>query len=179
MTMRKKMTRLLLIAGSWSVLSSCIAQDQAMNLGIPVSESDLQALDLVAPPDGTGFPEGSGTAQQGRAVFNTQCAACHAADGTGTSGATVIVGGDMQSDEAPLRTVGSYWPHASTLFDYIRRAMPANAPKSLNDEEVYQVVAYVLYLNGIVDQDAVIDKAALMAIEMPNADGFIDVSQRQ
>lgn len=176
MTMRSKFGQLLIIASCWSLLSSCIAQEQTMNLGVPVSEADLQALDLVAPPDGSGFPEGSGTPEQGQAVFNTQCAACHAPDGTGTSGATVIVGGDMQSDEAPLRTVGSYWPHASTLFDYVRRAMPANAPKSLSDEEVYQVVAYVLYLNGIVEQDTVVDKATLMTIEMPNADGFIDAS---
>ena len=83
----------------------------------------------------------------------------------------------MQSEGSPLRTVGSYWPHASTLFDFIRRAMPANAPKSLSNEEVYQVTAYVLYINGIVDQNTVINRETLIAIEMPNKDGFIDRSQ--
>ena len=83
----------------------------------------------------------------------------------------------MHSEGSPLRTVGSYWPHASTLFDFIRRAMPADAPKSLTSEEVYQVTAYVLYLNGIVDQNTVINRETLIAIEMPNKDGFIDKSQ--
>jgi cytochrome c len=83
----------------------------------------------------------------------------------------------MHSESPPLRTVGSYWPHASTLFDFIRRAMPADAPKSLTSEEVYQVTAYVLYLNGIVDQNTVINRESLIDVEMPNKDGFIDASQ--
>lgn len=154
-------------------------QQQVMQLGIPITEQELQEFDLIASPDGSGFPDGSGNAVEGEAVFNIHCAACHAQDGSGTSNATIIVGGNMQSEAAPLRTVGSYWPHASTLFDYIRRAMPANAPKSLSNEEVYQVVAYVLYLNGIIEREAQIDKSSLLEIKMPNAEGFIDRSAIQ
>ena len=82
----------------------------------------------------------------------------------------------MQSAEPPLRTVGSYWPHATTLFDFIRRAMPANAPKTLSNIEVYQLVAYVLYMNGLVDQYRIIDADSLPSIRMPNAEGFVDAS---
>jgi cytochrome c len=151
----------------------------SQDLGKPIDESQLLGFDLVAGPDGSGFPSGSGTAKQGKAVFESKCAACHALTGEGLSGATRLVGGSMQSEGNPLRTVGSFWPHASTLFDFIRRAMPANAPKSLSNEEVYQATAYVLFLNGIVSEDTVIDKASLLNIVMPNADGFIDKSAIQ
>jgi cytochrome c len=87
-----------------------------------------------------------------------------------------LVGGNIQSADRPLRTVGSFWPHATTLFDFVRRAMPANAPKSLSDTEVYQVVAYVLYMNGLIDQYKIIDADSLAGIKMPNSDGFIDMS---
>ena len=83
----------------------------------------------------------------------------------------------MQSEERPIRTVGSYWPHASTLFDYVQRAMPADAPKSLTSDEVYQVIAYVLHLNSIIEDSLVLNKETLMQVEMPNKDGFIDNSQ--
>lgn len=152
------------------------SQAQTVKLGQAISESQLSDFDLVAGPDGSGFPAGSGTAKTGKAVFDAKCAACHATTGEGLSGNTRLVGGDMHSQDSPLKTVGSYWPHASTVFDFIRRAMPANAPKSLNAEEVYQVTAYVLYLNGIVEENTVLNKESLMAIEMPNKDGFIDLS---
>ncbi|NCG41801.1 MAG: c-type cytochrome [Actinobacteria bacterium] len=150
-----------------------------MRLGIPVSEEDLSQFDLIAGPDGSGFPSGSGTARQGKEVFDVNCAVCHGANGEGTSGNTIIVGGDMQSEGPPLRTVGSYWPHASTLFDFIRRAMPAIAPKSLTNEQVYQVTAYVLYMNNIITEDVELNATNLAGIEMPNADGFIDRSDIQ
>ena len=152
---------------------------EAVRLGTPISEEQLAEFDLIATPDGAGFPEGSGTAREGKAVYDTRCAACHAATGEGISGRTVIAGGDMQSEETPLRTVGSYWPYASTIFDFVRRAMPADAPKSLSNEEVYQVTAYVLYLNGIIQEDTLINADSLNAIKMPNADGFIDRSHIQ
>lgn len=150
---------------------------QAQSLGTPVNESQLQGFDLIAQPDGSGYPAGSGTAMQGKAIFERRCAACHGMNGEGTSGNTRLVGGDMQSEERPIRTVGSYWPHASTLFDYVQRAMPADAPKSLSSSEVYQVIAYVLNLNGIIEDSLVLNKDSLMQVEMPNKDGFIDSSQ--
>ena len=159
------------------VAGSLSAVVHAQSLGTPVSESQLAGFDLIAAPDGSGYPQGGGTAIQGKAIFERRCAACHGMNGEGTSAQTLLVGGDMQSEERPTRTVGSYWPHASTLFDYVQRAMPADAPKSLSSSEVYQVIAYVLHLNGIVSDSLVLNKASLMQVQMPNRDGFIDSSQ--
>ncbi len=152
------------------------AQEARIQLGEPISETQLRGFDLIAAPDGSGMPPGSGNARQGRQVYELNCLRCHNVNGEGVSGNTIIAGGDMQSDDVPLRTVGSYWPHASTLFDFIRRAMPADAPKTLSDEEVYQVTAYVLYLNGLVGEDESINSETLRSITMPNADGFTDLS---
>lgn len=165
------------------LLAICIAlnslvvnSQERVRLGTPISEADLEGFDLIAEPDGTGFPSGGGTARQGKAVYDINCAVCHGANGEGTSGNTIIVGGDMQSEGPPLRTVGSYWPYASTVFDFIRRAMPATAPKSLTNAQVYQVTAYILFMNGIIGEDTELNANTLVNIEMPNADGFVDRS---
>jgi len=151
-------------------------QAPRVQLGEPISEDQLLGFDLIAAPDGGGMPPGAGTARQGREVYALNCLRCHNANGEGVSAITVLAGGDMDSEEPPLRTVGSFWPHASTLFDFIRRAMPADMPKTLSDEEVYQVTAYVLFLNGIIGEDESINSETLTAITMPNGDGFIDRS---
>ncbi len=178
MHMLKKFISLLTLAGL--VLTPFVVNSQeTVRLGTPVTQEQLADFDLIAEPDGSNFPSGSGTAAQGKAIYDTRCAACHGLEGEGTSGITVLVGGDMHSDGPPLRTVGSYWPYASTVFDFVRRAMPADAPKSLSNEEVYQVVAYVLYMNGIVGENEILNAETLPAIEMPNADGFIDRSHIQ
>lgn len=148
-------------------------------LGTPVTEAALQDFDLIVGGSRSDLPPGSGRAAQGRSVYEANCMACHGADGEGVSGNTRLVGGDMQSEGPPLKTVGSYWPHAVTLFDFIRRAMPADRPKSLTDEEVYQVTAYVLSLNGIVESDFVVNAESLPSVVMPNADGFEDYSDRR
>ena len=168
-------TFLLIFACAPSLTNS----QESVRLGIPVTQADLSEFDLIAPPDGSGFPPGTGTAQDGKKIYDINCAVCHGTSGEGTSGNTVIVGGDMQSEGPPLRTVGSYWPYASTLFDFIRRAMPATAPKSLTNQQVYDVTAYILYMNGIVDEDTPINAETIRKIEMPNANGFIDRSHIQ
>jgi cytochrome c len=170
------LSALLLVVSTHTLV---VSSQEGVKLGVPISEEDLTQFDLIAGPDGSGFPPGSGTARQGKEVYDRNCGVCHGPNGEGTSGNTIIVGGDMQSEGPPLRTVGSYWPHASTLFDFIRRAMPAIAPKSLTNQQVYQVTAYVLYMNNIIAQDTEIDATNLSDIEMPNADGFIDRSHIQ
>ena len=164
-------------AVSASLATGLSAVVQAQSLGTPINESQLQGFDLIAQPDGSGYPAGSGTAMQGKAVFERRCVACHGMNGEGTNANTRLVGGDMQSEERPIRTVGSYWPHASTLFDYVQRAMPADAPKSLSSSEVYQVIAYILNMNGIIEASLVLNRDSLLQVEMPNKDGFIDRSQ--
>jgi S-disulfanyl-L-cysteine oxidoreductase SoxD len=175
MSMHKKLSLLTVSSLGFALAFSAAVHGQS--LGTPVSESQLLGFDLIAQPDGSGYPEGSGTAIQGKTIFERRCAACHGMNGEGTSALTRLVGGDMQSEERPIRTVGSYWPHASTLFDYVQRAMPADAPKSLTSSEVYQVIAYVLHMNGIIEDSLVLNKDSLMQVEMPNKDGFIDSSQ--
>ncbi|MYK06023.1 MAG: cytochrome c, partial [Gammaproteobacteria bacterium] len=164
---------LLLLAGWVAPVGS---QETRIQLGTPISEDQLSGFDLIAAPDGSGMPPGAGTARQGREVYELNCLRCHNVNGEGVSGNTVIAGGDMRSEESPLRTVGSFWPHASTLFDFIRRAMPADMPKTLTDEEAYQVTAYVLFLNGIIGEDESINSETLTAIAMPNGNGFVDQS---
>ena len=178
MSMSNKLKCALAVAGFCSTVLVSSAQE-SVRLGTPVSQAGLAGFDLIAEPSGVGFPSGSGTAAQGKTIFESRCAACHGLNGEGNSAATIIVGGDMQSEESPLRTVGSYWPYASTVFDFIRRAMPADAPKSLSDEEAYQVAAYVLYLNGLVGENEVLNAETLPQVRMPNADGFMDQSDIQ
>lgn len=156
-----------------TILSS---KAQTPRLGKVLEPAALSNFDLIAAPDGSGLPVGSGTASQGKLVYETQCQVCHGTEGEGNGSANRLVGGDMQSDDAPIRTVGSFWPHATTLFDYVRRAMPATAPKSLSNTEVYQVVAYVLHMNGLVGLNEVVDRRGLLEIKMPNSEGFIDSS---
>ena len=179
MSTPRKISYLLFAVCVLQLNAVSLSQEQSTGLGTTITESQLRDFDLIAAPDGSGFPEGSGTALQGKLVFEARCQACHAANGEGTSGNTRLVGGDMQSADRPIRTVGSYWPHASTLFDYVRRAMPADAPKSLSNTEVYQLTAYLLYLNGIINQYTILNSDTLSEIEMPNKDGFIDHSQVQ
>jgi len=145
----------------------------AESLGEPVSESDLAAWDISIGPDGVGLPGGKGSVAEGAVVWTEQCAACHGE--TGIEGpADVLVGGiGTLASDAPVKTVGSYWPYATGLFDYIRRAMPYSAPRSLSDGEVYAVTAYLLHLNDILQDDAVLDAETLPAVTMPNSDGFI------
>ena len=145
-------------------------------LGQPISARDLAAWDISIAPDGAGLPPGRGTPKQGAQVYAEKCLACHGEKGAGQPNDRLVGGvGTLAGDQAPVRTVGSYWPYATTLFDYVRRAMPWNAPRSLTDDEVYAVAAYILNLNGIIADDAVLDAKTLPAVKMPNRDQFFVV----
>jgi S-disulfanyl-L-cysteine oxidoreductase SoxD len=130
--------------------------------------------DLTVFPDGRGLPKGQGTAREGKAVFTTYCAACHGASGEGSNDFPRLVGGvGSLKASLPVLTVGSYWPYATTLWDYNRRAMPYTQPGLLTDAEVYAVTAYILEMNGIVKEDDVLDARTLPRVRMPNVDGFV------
>jgi cytochrome c len=141
-------------------------------LGRPIAPAELAPWDISIGPDGDGLPPGRGTPAQGEAVYVAKCQGCHGENGAGRPNDT-LVGGTLAPGRPPVKTVGSYWPYATTLFDYVRRAMPWNETKSLTDDEVYAVSAYILRLNGIIGADDVIDAQSLPKVRMPNRDGFI------
>lgn len=185
------MPRAALIAGAAAfALASCapdadrrsaeraIPQSDGPRLGRPAAAKVVQRMDITVAADGTGLPPGSGSVDEGRAIFAAKCAACHGA--TGSDGTADRLNGGVRSlgSAKPIKTVASYWPYAPTLFDYIRRAMPLDAPQSLRDEEVYGLVAYLLATDGIVPAGARLDKASLPQIRMPNRDGFVSLADR-
>lgn len=149
-----------------------VAQD-GPGLGIPASAEEVAAWDLTIAPDGIGLPPGSGDARRGAEVYALQCIACHGAEGSGQPSARLVGGHGSLAGDAPVKTIGSYWPYATTVFDYIRRAMPLTQPQSLSNDDVYAVTAYLLHLNGIIDDDDVMNAETLPRIEMPNRNGFI------
>ena len=151
-----------------------VAEEQAQyGFGWPATEEDIKAWDIDIDTNGAGLPPGRGTVQQGAAVYANKCAACHGP--TGTEGPQVpLVGGQGSlTADHPIKTIGSYWPYATTLYDYIYRAMPFTAPQSLTPDEVYSVVAWLLHRNGIVPSDSVMDATTLPSVTMPNRDGFV------
>ena len=159
------------------------SQTQAVgsfNLGTTASASDIAAWDLDMDPSGSGAPIGSGSVTEGKEVFDLKCATCHGSGGEGTPLGDQLVGREPlegfpfgQVRGQYRRTVGNYWPYATTLFDYILRAMPMNAPGSLTADEVYAASAYILYMNDIVDADAVLDTESLPRVVMPARDRFV------
>ncbi len=142
--------------------------------GQTIKPAEIAPWDITIGPDGAGLPPGGGTAAQGEAVYAAQCQACHGEKGAGRPNDTLVGGfGSLGPGKPPVKTVGSYWPYATTLFDYIRRAMPFQELKSLTSDEVYAVSAYILHLNGIVGANDLLDSQSLPKVKMPNRDGFI------
>ena len=163
-------SELLLLAGA---LFAGAAQAQVYGLGKPASPAAIAAWDIDVTPDGAGLPKGSGSVAAGQAVYAAQCAACHGAQGEGKPADALVGGQGTLATGKPVKTIGSFWPYATTVFDFIRRAMPYQAPQSLQPDEVYAVTAYLLHLNGIVPADAVLDAKTLPQVRMPNRDGFV------
>ena len=164
-----------------SLVSSALAQGQKpppFGLGRPATADEIQALDIDVMPNGTGLPEGRGTTAEGAATYATKCASCHGKSGEGKP-FDQLVGRDsgagfaFAKDPGLVRTIGNYWPYATTLFDYTARSMPFAQPGTLSANETYGLVAYLLYLNKIVPEDAVMDRTTLPRIVMPARDRFV------
>jgi cytochrome c len=170
-------TRLILAAAvpaAFLALATSALAQQGPKLGKPVSAEDLSAWDISIGPDGAGLPSGSGTVKDGEAVFAAKCQACHGEKGAGTPNDRLVGGkGSLPGEKPAVKTVGSYWPYATTLFDYIRRAMPFNESKSLTNDEVYGAVAYLLNLNGVIAEGETMNAQTLPKVAMPNREGFI------
>ena len=163
---------LLLISESTVLVASenSLGDSLAPRLGEPVSDY----VSSIVSPDGSGLPNGVGSVAEGKNVYEAKCAACHGVDGK-MQGNHLVGGIGSLSLVQPTVTVGSYWPYATTLFDYIARAMPYGQAKTLSAKEVYAATAYVLFLNGIVSEQTRLDASTLVAVEMPNNDGFIEL----
>jgi mono/diheme cytochrome c family protein len=151
-------------------------KEMRYGFGTPASQEDLAKF-FAIPPDGRGLPSGSGTGAKGAKVYADNCAACHGdrLEGNpakGIGGDKLIGGRGSLASKAPVKTVESYWPHATTLFDYVKRAMPFNAPGSLNDDDVYSVVAYILSEAKIIQPTETLNATTLPKVAMPNRNGF-------
>lgn len=153
-------------------------QQNAQGLASPATPAEIAGWNIDVTPDGAGLPPGSGTVEQGEQLFATSCAVCHGAEGEGVpvagrGGYPRLVGGiGTLAENTPVKTLGSYWPYATIVFDYIRRAMPLTNPQSLSSEQVYALTAFLLWKNGIIAKDTVMDAKSLPAVKMPNRDGF-------
>ena len=149
------------------------AQPPRDQVGRPPTPEEIRELGSAIAPDGTGLPEGSGTVAAGRELFAAQCARCHGPKGEGDVGARLVGGQGTLATPRPIKTVGSFWPHATTLWDYVNRAMPFDHPGTLTPDQVYATTAYLLYLNGIIGERDVMDRHALPRVTMPNHNGFV------
>ncbi len=137
------------------------------------TNSEIQRWDIDVGPTGDGLPLGQGTVSQGAAVFASKCASCHGATGQEGPKDRLVGGQGTLASQQPIKTIGSYWPYATTLYDYVRRAMPFNAPQSLTNDEVYAAIAWLLHQNGIIPADSILDAKTLPAVPMPNRNGFV------
>jgi S-disulfanyl-L-cysteine oxidoreductase SoxD len=157
------------------LIASAAAHAEPPGLGTAASEADIAAWDISIMPDGSGLPPGRGTAAEGARVYAQKCAACHGANGTKpvAPGAGPLVGGGKLDRIEAVKTIGNFYGDATTVFDFIRRAMPFNEPRTLTSEEVYAVTAYLLAANKIIGESDALDAQTLPKVKMPNRDNFI------
>lgn len=173
---KKKVLIGTVLLGLITACSSGSHLKSSTGLGKPISEEQIQAWNIDVNSSGVGLPAGSGTASSGELLYQQQCSSCHGVQGQGGVANKLVGGGGLKSSN-PVKTIGSYWPYATTVFDYIRRAMPHNAPQSLSNDQVYALTAYILYLNQIISKNDLINAQTLPLIAMPNKDGFIPIER--
>ena len=144
-----------------------------LEIGRIVTQRDTLGKDTFVTPDGKGLPAGRGTAMEGKQLFERRCGRCHGSRGEGADDQAVAGGIGSLATPKELRTVGSFWPHAPGVWDYVNRAMPFNQPGTLTADQVYSVVAYMLYLNKLIDEKVEMNATTLPLVKMPNRDGFV------
>jgi cytochrome c len=150
--------------------------DGEATIGRPATAAEISAIDRWISPTGEGLPPGGGSVSEGEDIYLQRCAECHGLEGRGGQYDALVGGRGTLLSESPVRTVESYWPYATTIFDYVRRAMPYDLPGTLSDDQVYAVVAYVLHLAELLDADGRLDAQSLPEVRMPNRDAFLDYS---
>ena len=156
------------------LVNSSVASDRKFNLGQIATKEEVAGWDIDVRPDGLGAPIGSGTALIGEEIYTEQCAACHGDFGEGADRWPALVGGeDSLASHDPEKTTGSYWPYASTIYDYVYRSMPFGEAQSLTYDETYKIVAYLLNMNDIIDEDFILSNDNIGKIKMPNRNGFL------
>jgi|GEM_PF-195734 len=167
--------RLLVVLALFTFVETVHASDRKRNIGHAATPAEIAGWDIDVRPDGQGLPPGRGSVKDGEAVYMGKCAACHGEFGESAGRWPQVAGGQgsLASDD-PVKTVGSYFAHLSTAIDYVRRAMPFGDAQSLTNDELYAVVAYMLFLNDIVDEKFVLSKDTFATVKMPNAGGFYD-----
>ncbi len=170
----------VLVFVSFASFAECDKTTNAANttiegpgLGQPAPEEMIKAWNISIFPDGTGLPIGKGTVAEGKVIFKAQCAICHGPAGIGGAAEELSGGEQGLTGEYPDKTIGTYWPYATTLFDFIKRGMPLSAPGSLTVDQTYAVTAYLLHVNKILPEDAVMSNETLPKVEMPNRNGFV------
>jgi len=160
---------LIAMGGVWPLA----AQLPTYGVGRPPTAEEVKAWDLTIPSDGQSLPPGSGTVALGKGVYEERCASCHGEKGEDPKYSRLVGGQGTLATDKPIRTIGSFWQYATTLWSYIRRAQPFDEPGSLTPDQVYAVTAYLLYLNGIIGEQEVMDAKTLPLVKMPNRDGFV------
>ena len=166
--------RVTLAASLWLATTAGVALAETPNLGTPIDEAAIAAWDISILPDGTGLPKGSGTPAQGAVIFAEKCAACHGNNGKGGGPAAALVSDQkLAGISAAQKTIKNFWPYSTTIFDFIRRAMPFQMPRSLTDDEVYALTAYILAENKLIGGSDMMNAQTLPKVQMPNRDNFI------
>jgi cytochrome c len=163
----------VLLVVTCALLSVAAASAQGPKLGKPATETDIAPWDISIMPDGTGLPTGAGTPGQGAKLYVERCSACHGDNGKGSEHGAALVGGPARASLDGGKTIKNYWPYATTIFDFVRRAMPYSEPNSLSNDEVYAITAYILALNELIGQSDTMDAQTLPKVIMPNRDNFI------
>lgn len=166
---------LVLVVGGCASTAMSPGAPEGPNLGSAATPAQIAGWDISVGPDGIGLPPGKGTSATGAIVYEQKCQACHGAKGAGQPNDRLVGGQGTLASKAPVRTIGSYWPYSTTIFDYVRRAMPYIQPQSLSDDEVYAVTAYLLHLNGIIGETDEMNAQTLPKVKMPNQASFIMV----